>query len=193
MTVTTNAFLVARDSASREMIREILAVIHEGNLKMDVPTLISRDDVNSRISTQLHPAALEYFNPSDNIGWLREILESMNSAKELIVALGTGIYLVWRRWRQLKEEEIQEAFHKQRDRLDWFLSQTLLVEQEQMDTTDVDELQEYLDKVTTIKLQALQELTEAEMRSDQAFSIFLDQCAGLINKIQLKILGHHAE
>jgi len=193
VTVTTNAFLVARDSASREMIREILAVIHEGNLKMDVPTLISRDDVNSRISTQLHPAALEYFNPSDNIGWLREILESMNSAKELIVALGTGIYLVWRRWRQLKEEEIQEAFHKQRDRLDWFLSQTLLVEQQQMDTTDVDELQEYLDKVTTIKLQALQELTEAEMRSDQAFSIFLDQCAGLINKIQLKILGHHAE
>jgi len=109
------------------------------------------------------------------------------------VALGTGVYLLWRRWRQLKEEEIQEAFHKQRDRLDWFLSQTLLVEQQQMDTTDVDELQEYLDKVTTIKLQALQELTEAEMRSDQAFSIFLDQCAGLINKIQLKILGHHAE
>jgi hypothetical protein len=29
---------------------------------------------------------------------------------------------------------------------------------------DVDELQEYLDKVTAIKLEALQELTEAEMR-----------------------------
>ena len=58
---------------------------------------------------------------------------------------------------------------------------------------DVDELQEYLDKVTAIKLEALQELTEAEMRRDLAFSIFLDQCASLINKIQLKILDYLAE
>ena len=58
---------------------------------------------------------------------------------------------------------------------------------------DVDELQEDLDKVTAIKLEALPELTEAEMRCDLAFSIFLDQCASLINKIQLKILDYHAE
>jgi hypothetical protein len=58
---------------------------------------------------------------------------------------------------------------------------------------DVDELQEDLDKVTAIKLEALQELTEAEMRCDLAFSIFLDQCASLINKTQLKILDYHAE
>ncbi|MFP6588786.1 MAG: hypothetical protein VB814_14135 [Pirellulaceae bacterium] len=62
-----------------------------------------------------------------------------------------------------------------------------------MNASDVDELQEYLEKATAIKLEALQELTEAEMRRDLAFSIFLDQCASLINKIQLKILDYHAE
>jgi hypothetical protein len=124
---------------------------------------------------------------------MRDILESLTSMKELLVAIGTGVYLLWRRWKRLKEEEREELRSRQRDRLDWFLSQTLLVEQAQMDASDVDELQEYLDKVTTIKLEALQELTEAEMRSDLAFSIFLDQCASLINKIQLKILDYHAE
>jgi hypothetical protein len=88
---------------------------------------------------------------------------------------------------------LEEFYSKQRDRLDWFRSETLLVEQSQMDASDVDELQEYLAKVTTIKLEALQALTEAEMRGDQAFSIFLDQCASLINKIQLRIMDRRAE
>jgi len=83
---------------------------------------------------------------------------------------------------------LEEFFSKQRDRLDWFRSETLLVEQSQMGASDVDELQECLAKVTTIKLEALQELT-----GDQAFSIFLDQCASLINKIQLRIMDCRAE
>ena len=53
----------------------------------------------------------------------------------------------------------------------------------------VDELQDFLDKVTEIKLAALTQLTHEELRSDQAFSIFLLQCANLISKIQLKILN----
>jgi len=53
---------------------------------------------------------------------------------------------------------------------------------------DHDELHQFLDHVTEIKLQALTKLTHEELRSDQAFSIFLLQCANLINKIQLKIL-----
>jgi TRAP transporter TAXI family solute receptor len=192
-TITTNAFLVTKSDTPREIVQHALAVIHEENLKMNVPTLIPREEATSWISTQLHPAASEYFNPSNQIGWVRDILESVKTMKELLVAMGTGIYLLWRRWKRLKEEELEGIRSKQRDRLDWFLSETLLVEQAQMDASDVDELQEYLDKVTTIKLEALQELTEAAMRSDQAFSIFLDQCASLINKIQLRIMDCRAE
>ena len=57
-----------------------------------------------------------------------------------------------------------------------------------MDTTDADELQDFLDQVTEIKLEALTKFTHEELRSDQAFSIFLLQCANLISKIQMKIL-----
>ena len=192
-TITTNAFLVTKSDTPREIVRHVLGVVHEESLKQKVPTLISREDATAWTSTKLHPAANEYFNPSNQIGWVRDILESVTTMKELLVAMGTGIYLLWRRWKRLKEEERNELRNKQRDRLDWFLSQTLLIEQAQMNASDIEELQEYLDKVTTIKLEALQELTEAEMRSDLAFSIFLDQCASLINKIQLKILDYHAE
>ena len=58
-----------------------------------------------------------------------------------------------------------------------------------MGTTDVSKLEKFLDEVTQIKLQALGELTEEDLRGNQAFSIFLDQCAALRNKIQLKILS----
>ncbi len=77
----------------------------------------------------------------------------------------------------------------QKERLDVFLERTLEVERAQMHTTDIDELQEFLDKVTEIKLKALTQLTHEELRSDQSFSIFLLQCANLISKIQMKILN----
>jgi len=44
-----------------------------------------------------------------------------------------------------------------------------------------------LDKVTRIKLQALDELTHEALRGDRIFLIFLTQCANLITKIQAKI------
>ena len=56
-----------------------------------------------------------------------------------------------------------------------------------MRSDDYEQLLGYLDSVTKIKLQALQELTEEELRGNQAFSILLDQCANLISKIQFKI------
>jgi hypothetical protein len=44
-----------------------------------------------------------------------------------------------------------------------------------------------LDKVTRIKLKALEELTHEALRGDRIFLIFITQCANLINKIQAKI------
>ncbi len=61
-------------------------------------------------------------------------------------------------------------------------------ERAQMDTQDPDELDLYLDEVTRIKLTTLDELTHEELRGDQAFAIFLSQCANLIRKIQSKRL-----
>ena len=88
-----------------------------------------------------------------------------------------------------KEQEAEELLSQQKDRLNWFLQETLRIEKLQIGTTDVNKLEKYLDEVTQIKLEALGELTEEDLRGNQAFSIFLDQCTGLRNKIQLKILS----
>ena len=59
-----------------------------------------------------------------------------------------------------------------------------------MDTTDPETLERFLDEITKIKLQALEELTHEDLRGDRTFSIFLMQCANLISKIQLKIVTY---
>ena len=189
-TLATTAYLVARPDASRQLIRASLEAVHEESLRLKVPTLISRAEASQWVSTRLHPTAHDYFHPADNMSWIKDIMESINATKELLVALGTGFYLLWLRWRRLKAREADAFLHEQKDRLDWFLQQTLRIEQSQMHSQHVQELQDFLDEVTGIKLQALRELTEEGLRGDQAFSIFLDQCAGLRNKIQLKILSY---
>ena len=188
-TLATTAYLVCRQDASDRLVRASLEAIHEESLRLKVPTLISRDTATTWISTRLHPVAQDYFNPADNMGWIKNLMESINATKELLVALGTGFYLLWLRWRRLKEQEADELLRQQMDRLNWFLQETLRIEKLQIGTTDVSKLEKFLDEVTQIKLQALGELTEEDLRGNQAFSIFLDQCTGLRNKIQLKILS----
>ena len=137
----------------------------------------------------MHPIAQRYFNPADNFGMMANVMESLAATKELLFALGAGIYLIWIRWRRMEERELQEIMEHQKEHLDRFLNQTLQIERAQIKSDDVEELQGYMAAVTEIKLKALQELTEEELRGDQAFSIFLDQCSNLIGKIQMKILG----
>ncbi|MDB4411697.1 hypothetical protein N9184_01140, partial [bacterium] len=107
--------------------------------------------------------------------------------KELSVAIAAGLYLLWTRRKKKQEEQQVKIIQKQKDKLDTFLNKTLEVERAQMQTTDIDMLKSYLDRVTEIKLEALTRFTHEELRNDQSFSIFLLQCANLISKIQMKI------
>jgi hypothetical protein len=124
---------------------------------------------------------------------MANVMESLAATKELLFAFGAGAYLLWIRWRRLKEKESQERTSRQKERLDRLLQETLWVEKAQMETDDLKKLAAHLDQVTRIKLKALHEFTEEELRGDQSFSIFLDQCAGLIAKIQLKMLSQEAK
>ena len=66
------------------------------------------------------------------------------------------------------------------------LDETIRIETEQMNTEDPKQLRGYLDEVTRIKLGALDELTDEDLRGDQMFTIFLTQYSNL-SKLQLKI------
>ena len=188
-TVSTMAFLVVQDHESELLIRAVMEAIYDEGLEMEFPTLISRNDVLSRSPVALHAESRGFFNPPDRIGQLAKVIETLAAFKELSIALVAGLYLVWKRRKSQREVKEADYVQMQKDHLDSFLEKTLEIERAQMDTVNVDELQGFLDQVTEIKLEALTQLTHEELRSDQAFSIFILQCGNLISKIQMKILN----
>jgi len=192
LTLATTAMLVARKDTPDLLVDATLRSIYEEGLGLAFPVLIPKRQTAEWTPIPLHPAAHNYFSPEDQIGKLANVMESLAATKELLFALGAGLYLMWIRWRSLNERERQELLQLQKDHLDKFLTETLQIESAQMETTDPKELWELLDKVTRIKLRALQELTEEELRGDGTFSIFLMQCSNLSNKIQLKILNRES-
>ena len=189
LTLATTAMLVVRRDAPDVLVDATLRSIYEEGLGLDFPMLIPRKQTGQWAPIPLHPAAHNYFYPEDRIGWLANVMESLAATKELLFALGAGLYLLWIRWRSLEKRERQEHLQAQKDHLDEFLKETLQVELAQMETSDPKKLRELLDQVTQIKLRALQELTEEELRGDRTFSIFLIQCSNLSNNIQLKIFN----
>jgi len=187
LTLATTAFLIGNRDASDVLVEELLRGIHEEGIRLQMPTLFRRQEVRQWLDMPMHNAARTFFDPQDEIGHISAVMESLAATKELLFALAAGIYLLWERWRRLKEKEEQGRFNEQKGRLDDFLSKTVDIERRQMGITDENELRHLLDEVTRIKLQALEELTHEELRGDRVFLIFLTQCSSLINKIQAKI------
>ncbi len=187
-TLATPALLVARSDSPKALVRAALAAVYEEDLALDFPTLITPSEATSWVPFRLHPVSRSYYNPADRIGFLASIMESLAATKELLFALGAGAYLAWLRWRRLQRKERDAKIQAQKDHLDTLLEKTLKIEREQMSTTDPERLRGFLDDVTRIKLRALQEFTEEELRGDTAFSIFLMQCSSLISRLQLNIL-----
>ena len=186
-TVGATAYLAVNRHASERFIGALLESLHEQDIAMKFPNLIPYHKALDRTPAPLHGLARKYFNPPDQLDFFSQLLESLAAIKELILALAAGCWLVWDRWNLLRQRERDRLIAQQKDYLDSFLSKTLEIESAHMDTTDTAELKDLLDEVTRIKLTALQELTEEDLRSDRAFIIFLTQCANLINKIQFKI------
>jgi hypothetical protein len=149
--------------------------------------MISKEDALKKSPLALNLASRIFFNPPDRVGRITETIETLAAFKELSVAIAAGLYLLWTRRKKKQKERQEKLIQKQKDKLDTFLNKTLEVERAQMETTDIDTLKSYLDRVTEIKLEALTRFTQEELRSDQSFEIFLLQCGNLISKIQMKI------
>jgi TRAP transporter TAXI family solute receptor len=188
MTIAMDAVLVTRADASPKFIRSLLVALYERGIALNFPNLVPYRDVFYKTPVPLHPQARMYFKPPDQLGLLTNVLESLAAFKELMLALMAGGWLLWDRYRRLQDEEKTRLLQEQKDHLDEFLEETLKIEEAQMDTTDPAALEEFHHDITRIKLKALQQFTDEDLRSDRAFIIFLTQCANLINKIQFKML-----
>lgn len=191
-TITTTAFLVARPELSPSLAQEILETIYEEGMRLRFPTLQSKENAKQWLDLPMHPVARRYFDPQDEIGHMAAVMESLAATKELLFALAAGIYLLWERWRRLKEKEKQAELTIQKKHLGQLLTRTVEIEAQQIGETDETPLRGMLDDVTRIKLQALEELTHEGLRDDRSFLIFLTQCSSLISKIQAKIANSQA-
>jgi hypothetical protein len=188
-TLATAGLVAVPADASPKLVQALLEVFYERGLQTQFANLLPRSQALEWCPVEPHAVARGYFDPVDRLGSIAAMMESIAATKELLFALGAGLFLLWRRSQaQLQRVRVQ-ALRREKDRLDALLRQTLEIELAQMQTTDPQQLRQMLDEVTTIKLRALRELTEEELYADQAFSIFLMQCSNLISKIQLKIIS----
>lgn len=187
-TVSTTAYLLTSPEAPPELVLQSLSALYDSDLSTRHPDLISRYDAKQHLGgVQLHRTSQDYFYPFD-VGATAALVEAIAGTKELLFAFGAGIYLLWSLRRRKKDQILEEQLQASRQELNRFVDETLEIEKAQMDVNDPAQLQKFLDDVTLIKLKALDELTDDTVRGDRMFSIFLLQCANLINKLQLKIM-----
>jgi TRAP transporter TAXI family solute receptor len=186
-TVATTTFLAVTPDASPLLVQHALAALHQSYLQSDIPGLMTESEAAQWAVLPLHRAARGFYDPYEGLGLLANLMETLSAVKELLFALGAGLYLAWTWWRQQERKEQLQLLGLQKERLDVFLEQTVAVEKAQMRSTDIHELQRYLDDVTRIKIGAISELTHEALRGDRMFSIFLTQCSGVSRKIEAKL------
>jgi len=187
--VATTAYLGAREGVSDELVRRTLGVLYERDLRQQIPTLIPLAEARNSTMGNIHRATRSYYDPFGGVELLSNLLESLSAVKELMFAFCAGLYLLWDRWRRVKEREERQIVRVMKERLDQFLEESVRLERAQMETDDPQQLREYLNEATRLKLRAIDELTHEDLRGDRMFSIFLLQCGDLAAKIQAKL--HH--
>lgn len=186
-TLATTALLVGEEGMPPALVRDLLGALYEGGLHDRFPTLFRKNEVVRHTPGPLAKEADLFFNPADRIGQVANILESIAAFKELAFAFFAGCYLLWRRVRRAEELEKVRLIQREKDHLDELLTETLRIEEAQVGVSDPVVLQRMLDEVTRIKLKALRQLTQEDLRGDRVFLIFLTQCANLIGKIQARM------
>lgn len=187
-TVATMSFLAARSDASDVLVQEVLACLYDQFPRTSFPAVVPPDEAATWSTVPLHPAARAFHDPYKGLGLLADFMDSLAGIKELLFALGAGLYLLWLRWKRVKEQEVQAHLARQMRRLNELIDETARIERAQMTSRDPAELKQFLDEVTLIKLQGLREMSHEDLRGDRMFSIFLMQCANLIRKIQGKLI-----
>lgn len=179
-TIATMAVLVAKKDSPHILIEMALQALYETNLRHEIPVLLTRGEASQWSVYPIHPETRAYFNPFEGIDLLANIMDSLAGFWALILAgsmATAGIIRINKNRTIRKNKEV----------LDSYLNKTINVERKQIDIEDPDELKKCLDEVTAIKLEALQKLTNKEIRADHAFEDFLMQCDNLCQNIAWKL------
>lgn len=190
-TVTATAILATREGASPDLIKAVLPILYGIDFRTEVPGLKKKDRATKEPSWTLlsvHPAALSYFNPYTGVERLSGFLEVLFGIvwRSLIAVLILGVILhrLITRRRMLQEE----AFAKDRRRLEKWLAEMSRIEQGQKDAKDMRVLKRYLNQALAVKKQAMEEVgIETSIRNSNLFMVFLQESTHVIREIEWKL------
>lgn len=205
-TVASTDFVAVRADAPDALVTTVLDAIYGDPLgfaaSLNEPTaqstrppiqLIPQTEILSQhLNSSFHPAAQAYyqpFDPSELASWA----EFLAGSKDLLVAFAAGVFLLYGLRVRMERRAEQQRISEEKEVLDEYLEKTIELEGEQWNCRDPEKLERILAAITAIKIEALHKLSHEDLRSDRAFSIFLMQCANVINKIQMKILAFRGE
>lgn len=202
-TIGSTDFVAVRADASEALVTNILDAIYADpvgfasklndtadNTARPPIQLISQTEILSRyLNSSFHPAAQAYyqpFDPSELATWT----DLLAGSKDLLVAFAAGVFLLYGLRVRMERRREDAKISEEKEVLDEYLEKTIQLEGEQWNCRDPEKLEKILAEVTAIKIEALHKLSHEDLRNDRAFSIFLMQCANVINKVQMKILAY---
>ena len=115
-----------------------------------------------------------------------DFVEATEGLRSFVVSslIALWLFLRWYRDHRSREEE---------HRLDQYIRHLLQIERRQMDLDqgtsfgDGTALQDLLDEVTTLRQEALAQLTAHELNDDSAAGTFISMCHALTDKINAKL------
>lgn len=188
-TVSTLSYLVAPKYSSELFIQKILLALYSNNVGLKHFNLIQRHQVLQLKTLPLSTYAIHFFQPTDNLQKITNFVVSVDTIKELLIALVAGSLLLMNYINNLKEKQKSKVLIHQKESIDILFKHILRIEKAQLNIFNREKLEKYLEEITQIKTQALKEFTDEAIRNDSDFTLFISQCDSLIHRIHIKILG----
>jgi len=186
--LTVRCYLATQENASDAVVEASLKAIYAGNIRHQIPVLVSQGEAQAWLDEPVHPAAQHFFDPYSNLGIVSNELQALSSLKELIAALLTIIYVSYRLYVNRKQAAKSRESHRQKEHLDTLIESAIRLDKEQSICSDISTLELYLVEALELKNTALHDLTDETLRGNQVFTVYILQITGLIGSIENKIL-----
>ena len=190
--VSVHAQLLSADQVSGVLVETVTLIVLDPTFQKRnrLGELLSgnEDFARNQPEFQMHPAALRVYNPELRSLVDPALIDVTEGLRSLIASLLIAGFVAWRWWKRRTERS-------ETHRLETYVEALEEVERLQVrldsgrtsSVSDIDELQQMLDKVTELRWQAMEDLSVHDQMEDAAVGNFLNMCNALTSKINAKL------
>ncbi len=189
-TVALGAQLLTRGDLHAGLVEEVTKIVLSENFlkKNRLTELIAkgRPFAQERPGFAIHKGALRVYNPAPRPLLDPDFVEATEGIRSFIASFLVAAFLGvrWLRQKKVKKKE---------EKLTGYVQSLIEIERRQMSLAarpaagNVESLQNLLNEVTSLRLEALGGFSAHELTESRAVVCFMEMCHGLSNKIDAKI------